>query len=80
MQFKRKIEQEPFIQQVNIKASELIEMAVNGWFSRIEEQFHLCYTTASTTKSFAVLPSLPAKTLAKIPISVLELQNYEDIK
>ena len=41
--------EEASLQQINIKTPEFMEMAVNGWFSILEAQFHLRNITASTT-------------------------------
>ena len=71
--------EEASLQQINIKTPEFMETAVNGWFSILEAQFHLRNITASTTKFYTVISSLPAEVVAKIPI-ILESKKYEEIK
>ena len=53
--------EEASLQQINIKTPEFMETAVNGWFSILEAQFHLRNITASTTKFYTVISSLPAE-------------------
>ena len=72
--------EEASLQQITIKTPEFMEMAVNGWFSILEAQFHLRNITASTTKFYTVISSLPAEVVAKIPITILESKKYEEIK
>ena len=72
--------EEASLQQINIKTPEFMETAVNGWFSILEAQFHLRNITASTTKFYTVISSLPAEVVAKIPITILESKKYEEIK
>ena len=72
--------EEASLQQINIKTPEFMETAVNGWFSILEAQFHLRNITASTTKFYMVISSLPAEMVAKIPITILESKKYEGIK
>ena len=72
--------EEASLQQINIKTPEFMEMAVNGWFSILEAQFHLRNITVSTTKFYTVISSLPAEVVAKIPIRILESKKYEEIK
>ena len=71
---------EELTQQVNIKAPEFMETAVNGWFTILEAQFHLRNVTASKTKLYAVISSLPAEEVGKIPNTTLASQDYEEIK
>ena len=64
--------EEASLQQINIKTPEFMETTVNGWFSILEAQFHLRNITASTTKFYTVISSLPTEVVAKIPITILE--------
>ena len=66
--------------QVNIKAPEFMETAVNGWFTILEAQFHFRNVTSSKTKFYAVVSSLPAEEVGKLPNSTLASQNYEELK
>ena len=49
---------------INIKAPEFMETAVNRWFTILEAQFHLRNVTASKTKFYTVISSLPAEEVA----------------
>ena len=62
--------------QVNIKAPEFMETAVNGWFTILEAQFHLQNVTASKTKFYAVISSLLAEEVGKLPNAILASQDY----
>ena len=66
--------------QVNIKAPEFMETAVNGWFTILEAQFHLRNVMASKTKFYAVVSSLPTEEVGKLPNATLASQNYEELK
>ena len=57
-----------------------METAVNGWFTILEAQFHLRKVTASKTKFYAVIPSLPAEEMGKLPNATLASQDYEELK
>ena len=72
--------EEASLQQINMKTPEFMETAVNGWFSILEAQFHLRNITASTTKFYTVISSLPAEVVAKIPITILELKKIQGNK
>ena len=72
--------EEASLQQINIKTPEFMETAVNGWFSILEAQFHLRNITASTTKFYTVISSLPAEVVDETPITILESKKYEEIK
>ena len=65
---------------VNIKAPEFMETAVNGWFTILEAQFHLRNVTASKTKFYAVISSLPAEEVGKLPNAIFASQDYEELK
>ena len=52
--------------QVNIKALEFMETAVNGWFTILEAQFHLRNVTAEE--------------VGKLPNATLASQYYEELK
>ena len=69
--------EETSLQQINIKTPEFMETAVNGWFSILEAQFHLRNITASTTKFYTVISSLPAEV---VPITILELKKIRGNK
>ena len=71
---------EEMTHQVNIKALEFMETAVNGWITILEAQFHLRNVTASKTKFYAVVSSLPAKEVGKLPNAILASQDYEELK
>ncbi len=66
--------------QVNIKAPEFMETAVNGWFTILEAQFHLRNVTTSKTKFYTVISSLPAEEVCKLPNTTLASQDYEELK
>ena len=66
--------------QVNIKAPEFMETAVNGRFTILEAQFHLRNVTASKTKFYAVVSLLPAEEVGKLPNATLASKNYEKLK
>ena len=66
--------------QVNIKAPEFMETVVNGWFTISEAEFHLRNVTASKTKFYAIISSLPAEEVGKLPNHIIASQNYEELK
>ena len=66
--------------QVNIKAPEFMETAVNGWFAILEAQFHLQNVTASKAKFYVVVSSLAAEEVGKLPNATLVSQDYEELK
>ena len=66
--------------QVNIKAPEFMKTAVNGWFTILEAQFHLRNVTASKTKFYAVILSLPSEEVGNLPNAILASQDYEELK
>ena len=57
-----------------------METAVNGWFTILEDQFHLRNVTALKTKFYVVISSLPAKEVGKLPNAILASQDYEELK
>ena len=66
--------------QFNIMALEFMETAVNGWFTILEAQFHLRNVTASKTKFYAVISSLPAEEVGKLTNAIFASQDYEELK
>ena len=66
--------------QDNIKAPEFMETAVNGWFTILEALFHLRNVTASKTRFYAVVSSLPAEEVGKLPNATFASQDYEELK
>ena len=57
-----------------------METAVNRWFTILEAQFHLRNMTASKTKFYTVISSLPFEEVGKLPNATLASQNYEELK
>ena len=57
-----------------------METAVNGWFMILEAQFHFQNVTASKTKFYAVISSLPAEEVGKLPNAILTSQDYKELK
>ena len=57
-----------------------METAVNGWFTISEAEFHLRNVMASKTKFYAIISSLPAEEVDKLPNDIIASQNYEELK
>lgn len=57
-----------------------METAINSWFSIVKMHFYLRSITVYTTKFYTVIVSLPAKIATKIPLTVLDPQDYEELK
>lgn len=68
------------VQHVSIKAPAFMETAANGWFSIMEAQFHLCKVTVDQTKYYHVISALPPEIVAKLPSSIHENKQYEELK
>lgn len=46
----------------------------------VEAQFDLRSVIASASKFYTVMALLPAEVVAKIPATVLDAQNYDELK
>ena len=57
-----------------------METAVNGLFTILEAQFHLRNVTASKTKFYALVSSLPVEEVGKLPNATLASQDYGELK
>ena len=67
-------------QFVNIKPPDFMEASVNGWFTILEAQFHLRKVSVPVTKFYSVISALPAEIVTKLPPTVLQNKNYEELK
>lgn len=56
-----------------------METAISGGFSIEEAQFHLG-KSPRTLKIYTAIASLPEDAVAKIPPSILDSQNYSELK
>lgn len=68
------------IQQISIKASDFMETVINSWFSIVKMNFYLRSITVYTTKFYTVIVWLPMEIVTKIPLKVLDPQDYEELK
>lgn len=65
------------VQQISIKTPNFMETAINGWFSIVEAQF---YVRGIRAKFYTIIASILVETVMKIPASVLDSQNYDDLR
>ena len=73
------VPEEP-VHRVTVKPPAFMETAVLGWFAVMDAQFKLARISASDTKFYHVLSALPPETIAHIPQSTLESQDFDELK
>ena len=66
--------------RVSVKAPPFMETAVQGWFAILDAQFQLARITASDTKFYHVLSSLPPDTIAHVSPDVLASKNFDKLQ
>ena len=68
------------VNRVSIEMQTFSEETAVGWFTILEAQFRLNRVTTETTKFYQVLAKLPAHIANRIPRSVIQSENYGDLK
>ena len=66
--------------RVSVKAPPFMETAVQGWFAIFDAQFQLARITASDTKFYHVLSSLPPDTIAHVSPDVLAGKDFDKLQ
>ena len=66
--------------RVSIKAPEFSEASATGWFTILEAQFNLSHITVQSTQFFHAVSALPPTLINRLPISILNNRNYDELK